>query len=58
MRQLTKVEIDSVVTAFENFNNLNVSVSGDEGLTTPRRLLDEEVSKIIFSKNNLGLIQV
>ncbi|OPC53222.1 BpuSI family type II restriction endonuclease [Elizabethkingia bruuniana] len=54
LRQLTKVEIDSVVTAFENFNNLNVSVSGNEGLTTPRRLLDEEVSKIIFSKNNLG----
>ena len=54
LRQLTKLEIDSVVTAFENLNNLNVSVSGDEGLTTPRRQLDEEVAKIIFSKDNLG----
>lgn len=54
LRQLTKDEIDSVVTAFENLNNLNVSVSGDEGLSTPRRQLDEEVAKIIFSKDNLG----
>ena len=54
LRQLTKDAIDSVVTAFENLNNLNVSVSGDEGLSTPRRQLDEEVAKIIFSKDNLG----
>jgi hypothetical protein len=54
LRQLTKLEIDSVVTSFENLNNLNISVSGDEGLSTPRRQLDEEVAKIIFSKNNLG----
>lgn len=53
LRKLTKAEINSVVSAFENLNNLNVSVSGDEGLTTPRRQLDEEVAKIIFSKNNL-----
>ena len=52
--QLTKAEIDCVITAFEDFNNLNVSVSGDEGLTTPRRKLDKEIAKIIFSKDNLG----
>lgn len=50
LRQLTKVEIDSVVTSFENFNNLNLSVSGDQGLARPRRLLDEEIAKIIFQK--------
>lgn len=54
LRQLTKAEIDSVVSAFENLNNLSVSVSGDEGLSTPRRPLDEDVAKIIFSKDNLG----
>lgn len=54
LRKLTKAEINSVVSAFENLNNLNVSVSGDEGLTTPRRQLDEEIAKIIFSKDNLG----
>ena len=53
LRQLSQAEIDSVVSAFENLNNLSVSVSGDEGLSTPRRRLDEEVAKIIFSKNNL-----
>ena len=54
LRQLTQAEIDSVVSAFENLNNLSVPVSGEEGLSTPRRQLDEEVAKIIFSKNNLG----
>src|SRR5690554_2977826 len=54
LRQLTKDEIDSVVTAFENLSNLNVTVSGDEGFSTPRRQLDEEVAKIIFSKDSLG----
>ena len=54
LRKLTKDEIDFVVSAFENLNSLSVSVSGDEGLTTPRRQLDEEVAKIIFSKDSLG----
>lgn len=54
LRKLTKDEIDFVVSAFENLNSLSVSVSGDEGLSTPRRQLDEEVAKIIFSKDSLG----
>src|SRR5690606_6965436 len=54
LRKLTKDEIDFVVSAFENLNSLSVSVSGDEGLSTPRRQLDEEVAKIIFSKDRLG----
>lgn len=54
LKQLTKNEIDSVVTAFENLSNLSISVSGDEGLTSPRRQLDEEIANIIFNRDNLG----
>jgi methylase of polypeptide subunit release factors len=54
IKKVSRIEAESVVRAFESLNNLNVSVSGDEGLSTPRRQLDEEVAKIIFSKNNLG----
>lgn len=54
LKQLTKAEINSVVTAFENFNNLNISVSGDEGLISPRRQLDLEIANIIFNRDNLG----
>ncbi|MCI0920548.1 BpuSI family type II restriction endonuclease [Sphingobacterium rhinopitheci] len=54
LRQLTKTEIDSAVIEFENLNNLNISISGAEGLGTPRRLLDEAICKIIFNRNNLG----
>jgi methylase of polypeptide subunit release factors len=54
LKQLTKNEIDSVVTAFENLSNLNISVSGDEGLSSPRRQLDEELANIIFNRDNLG----
>lgn len=54
IKKVLKIEAESVVSAFENLNNLNVPVSGDEGLATPRRPLDEEIAKIIFSKNNLG----
>ncbi len=54
LRLLTKTEIDTVVSAFENLSNQNITVSGDEGLSTQRRQLDEEIAKVIFSKNNLG----
>jgi len=54
LKQLTKNEIDSVVKAFENLNNLNVSTSGGEGLSSPRRQLDEEIANIIFNRDNLG----
>jgi len=47
-------EVNDVVSAFNLFNNNHISVSGDEGLLTPRRQLDEEIAKIIFAKNNLG----
>ena len=54
LRLLSKTEIDTVVTAFENLSTQNITVSGDEGLSTQRRQLDEEIAKIIFAKNNLG----
>jgi hypothetical protein len=54
LRLLSKTEIDTVVTAFENLSAQNITVSGDEGLSTQRRQLDEEIAKIIFAKNNLG----
>ncbi len=54
LRQLTKTEIDTTVTAFENLSAQNVTISGDEGLSTPRRKLDEVIANIIFNKNNLG----
>jgi len=54
LRKINKAEIVSVVTAFDSYSALSTTVSGDEGLSTSRRLLDEEIGKIIFSKNNLG----
>lgn len=54
LRKVSKAEINSVITAFDGFNRLGATVSGDEGLTTSRRQLDEEIGKIIFSRNNLG----
>jgi hypothetical protein len=54
LKKVSKIEAESVVRAFESLNNLNTSVSGDEGLSIPRRQLDEEIAKIIFSKDNLG----
>ena len=58
LRQLTKAEIDSVVSEFENLNSLQITVSGDEGITTSRRQLDLEVANIIFNKNSLGFQNV
>jgi len=54
LRLFSKTEIDTVVTAFENLSTQNITVSGDEGLSTQRRQLDEEIAKIIFAKTNLG----
>ena len=54
LKQLTKSEIDSVVSEFDTFNSKNVIISGDEGIVTPRRELDEEIAKLIFNKDNLG----
>ncbi|MCM4161326.1 hypothetical protein FHG64_08375 [Antarcticibacterium flavum] len=54
LKQLSRTEIISAVTAFENLNEQNISTSGDEGLATPRRILDEEIAKIIFLRDNLG----
>ena len=54
LRLLSKIEIDKVVAAFDNLSNQNITISGDEGLSTQRRQLDEEIAKIIFAKNNLG----
>ena len=53
VKQLTKTEIDSVVSKFENLSSQQIAVSGDEGITTPRRQLDLEVANIIFNKNSL-----
>ncbi len=58
VKQLTKIEIDTVVTEFENFNSLQITVSGDEGINTPRRQLDIEIAKIIFNRYNLGFQNV
>ncbi|MCX2678849.1 BpuSI family type II restriction endonuclease [Galbibacter sp. EGI 63066] len=54
VKQLTRNEIDSVITAFENLNSQKTTVSGDEGITTPRRQLDIEIANIIFNRNSLG----
>lgn len=54
LKQLTKSEIDSVVSEFDALNSKNVIISGDEGIVTPRRELDEEIANIIFNKNSLG----
>nr|WP_315231036.1 BpuSI family type II restriction endonuclease [uncultured Flavobacterium sp.] len=54
LKQLTKTEIDLVVTAFDNLSNQNIAISGDEGLSTARRQLDQEISKIIYNRDSLG----
>jgi len=54
LKQLTKSEIDSVVSEFDALNSKNVIISGDEGIVTPRRELDEEIANIIYNKNSLG----
>lgn len=54
VRQLTKIEIDSVVAEFDNFSSQQITVSGDEGITTPRKQLDMEVANIIFNRDSLG----
>lgn len=54
IRILDSLAINSVISAFDIFNGQNVIVSGSEGLSTPRRQLDEEVAKIIFNSYNLG----
>ena len=54
VRQLIEAEINSVVIEFENFSSQQTTVSGDEGITTPRRQLDIEVANIIFNTNSLG----
>ena len=54
LKQLTKSEIDNVVSEFDNLNSKNVIISGDEGIATPRRELDEALANIIFNKDDLG----
>lgn len=54
LKQLSKSEIDAVVSEFDILNSKNVIISGDEGIVTPRRELDEVIANIIFNKNNLG----
>ncbi|MFK7981960.1 MAG: BpuSI family type II restriction endonuclease [Saprospiraceae bacterium] len=54
LRLLDSLTINSIIAAFDIFNGLNISVSGSEGLSTPRRQLDEEVAKIFFNRDNLG----
>lgn len=54
LKILTSSEIDMVISAFDILSSKNISISGAEGLSTPRRQLDEEIAKIIFDKGNLG----
>lgn len=54
LKQLTKSEIDNVVSEFDTLNSKNVIISGDEGIVTPRRELDEALANIIYNKDNLG----
>ncbi|VAW17274.1 hypothetical protein MNBD_BACTEROID03-2813 [hydrothermal vent metagenome] len=54
LKQLSKSEIDAVVSEFDILNSKNVIISGDEGIVTPRRELDEVIANIIFNKDNLG----
>lgn len=54
LKQLSKNEIDSVVSEFEILNSQKITVSGDEGVSTPRRQLDLEIASIIFNRDSLG----
>ena len=54
LKQLSKSEIDAVVSEFDILNSKNLIISGDEGIVTPRRELDEALANIIFNKDNLG----
>lgn len=54
LTQVTQAEILSVIAAFNALNIANPEFSGDEGIATPRRNLDLEIARIIFTKNNLG----
>lgn len=58
LNQITDAEINSVNSAFDMFNNQNIAISGDEGITSPRRQLDIEVANIIFTRDNLGFQNV
>jgi hypothetical protein len=54
LTSLTRNEIVSVVTEFDTLNTLNQEFSGDEGISTPRRNLDLAISRIVFTRDNLG----
>jgi len=58
LNQMTDAEINTVNTAFDLFNNQDLAISGDEGITTPRRQLDIEVANIIFNRDSLGFQNV
>lgn len=53
-RDLTSDEIESLVLAFDNFDNQNVDVKGDEGITTSRRALDLAIASVILSHEDIG----
>ncbi len=48
------MNVHRVLVILKHLSAQNITVSGDEGLSTQRRQLDEEIAKIIFAKNNLG----
>jgi len=58
VRKLDKQAVKKVVTAFEALNIANPIFSGEEGLNTSRRNLDEAIGAIIYAQNRLGFEDV
>lgn len=55
LAQISLQQINDVVNEFNTLNNLNISVSGDEGVNqNPRRNLDKAIAGIVFTKDQLG----
>jgi type I restriction-modification system DNA methylase subunit len=58
LRKLGIDEITRIAKAFEELDNLEKDVKGDEGVYTLRRKLDEAVGKVIFVRNPGGFHSV
>lgn len=54
VRRLNKQELKKVVIAFEMLDTSNSTFSGEEGLNTSRRNLDEAIGEIIYARTDLG----
>jgi type I restriction-modification system DNA methylase subunit len=58
LRRLRIQEIERIAKAFEEFDNLERDVKGDEGVYTHRRKLDDAVGEVIFVRSPGGFKSV